>query len=143
MAADKQALQQQILAQIDRCAALAYGAGQHFAQHGKHAPSSIMAKADADATLVRLIEEYAGQCPVCHVEGGQHQRGCRNIAGVPAAPAPFTAEWLFANCRIVFFPPGNGYPVEHNPHAQGYDKDGSAFRRNVTAALGVGEVPRG
>jgi hypothetical protein len=23
-----------------------------------------------------------GQCPVCHVEDGQHQRGCRNIPGV-------------------------------------------------------------
>ena len=54
-----QALRQKILAQIDRCAELAYGAGHHFAQHGKHAPSSLMAKADADAKLARLIEEYA------------------------------------------------------------------------------------
>lgn len=61
MAADKQIMRHQILAQIDRCAQLAYAAGHHFAQHGKHAPSSVMAKADADATLVRLIEEYAAR----------------------------------------------------------------------------------
>ena len=36
-------------------------------------------------------------------------------------------EWLFANCRIVYFPPGGQYPIEHNPHALGYDKDGSNF----------------
>lgn len=70
MAADKQALRQQILAQIDRCAALAYAAGHHFAQHGKHAPSSIMTKADADATLIHLIEEYA-TASVPLPDGGQ------------------------------------------------------------------------
>lgn len=59
MATDRQDLRPAILAQIDRCAELAYAAGHHFAKHGKHAPSSIMAKADADATLVRLIDEYA------------------------------------------------------------------------------------
>jgi hypothetical protein len=59
MTADKQALRAQILTQIDHCAQLAYAAGHHFAKHGKHAPSSIMTKADADAKLIRLIEEYA------------------------------------------------------------------------------------
>lgn len=57
--AEKQSLRQQILTQIDRCSQLAYAAGHHFAQHGKHSPSSVMAKADADATLIRLIEKYA------------------------------------------------------------------------------------
>lgn len=23
-------------------------------------------------------------------------------------------EWIFANCRIIYFPPGNEYPVEHS-----------------------------
>lgn len=59
MAADKQSLRQQILAQLDRCHEIAYGAGHHFAQHRKHAPSSKMTQADADAKLIRLIEEYA------------------------------------------------------------------------------------
>lgn len=36
-------------------------------------------------------------------------------------------EWLFANCRIVYHPPGGQYPIEHNPHALGYDKDGTSF----------------
>jgi hypothetical protein len=81
MAADRQALRQQILAQIDRCAELAYGAGHHFAQHGKHAPSSVMAKADADAKLISLVEDYAaagGWCTNC---------GCGNDkAGYAHAP---------------------------------------------------------
>jgi hypothetical protein len=59
MAADKQALRQQIIAQLERCEAIAYAAGHHYAQHSKHAPSRTMQQADADATLIRLIEEYA------------------------------------------------------------------------------------
>lgn len=53
--------------------------------------------------------------------------------------APFTAEWLFANCRIVYFPPGGAYPVEHNPHALGYDKDGHIFRNLVSEHIGTQE----
>jgi hypothetical protein len=92
MPSDKQALRQQILAQIDRCAALAYGAGHHFAQHGKHAPSSVMAKADADATLVRLIEEYAaaGWCTHCgcgnDAAGYAHAPLCQRPHGVTEVP---------------------------------------------------------
>lgn len=76
--ADKQQLRQQIMAQIDRCAEIAYGAGHHFAQHGKHAPSSMMAKADADAKLTRLIEEYAAAELVSTPPSGER----------PSAPAP-------------------------------------------------------
>lgn len=59
MAVDKRFLRQQILAQIDRCKALAYGAGSHFAQHGGHTAASMQAQAEADARLVNLIEDYA------------------------------------------------------------------------------------
>lgn len=78
MAADKQSLRQQILAQIDHCAALAYAAGHHFAEHGKHAPSSIMTKADADAKLIRLIEEYAAAPAVVAAGGWCSHCGCGN-----------------------------------------------------------------
>lgn len=47
----------------------------------------------------------------------------------------FSAEWLFENCRIVFYPPNGMYPIEHNPHALGYDKDGSSFKRFVRHAI--------
>lgn len=57
--ADKKALQQQIIAQLERCESIAYAAGHHFAEHGKHAPSRTMQQADADAKLIRLIDEYA------------------------------------------------------------------------------------
>lgn len=46
--------------------------------------------------------------------------------GIPITP-PGVLGWLFANCRIVYHPPGGQYPVEHNPHALGYDKDGTNF----------------
>lgn len=29
-------------------------------------------------------------------------------------------EWVWNNCKIVFFPEGGAYPIEHNPNA---DKD--------------------
>jgi hypothetical protein len=74
--ADLNSMRQEILAQIDHCATLAYAAGHHFAEHGKHAPSSIMTKADADAKLVNLIEAYAKAhavdtqtCPACKGSG--------------------------------------------------------------------------
>lgn len=59
MAVDKTFLRQQILTQLDRCMALAYAAGSHFAQHGKHAPASMQTQAEADARLIHLIEDYA------------------------------------------------------------------------------------
>jgi hypothetical protein len=59
VAVDKKFLRQQMLGQIDRCAALSYAAGHHFAQHGKHDPASFTTKAEADAKLVKLIEAYA------------------------------------------------------------------------------------
>lgn len=31
-------------------------------------------------------------------------------------------EWLWKNCRIIYFPPGL-YPVEHNPHANKLSRD--------------------
>lgn len=59
MAVDKRFLRQQIIAQIERCTALGYAAGQHFLQHGKHAAASMQAQAEADARLIHLIEDYA------------------------------------------------------------------------------------
>lgn len=65
MAADLHAMRQKMIAQLEQCAAIAYAAGQHFPQYGKHAPSSVMKQADADAKLLHLIEEYAQ----AHVSG--------------------------------------------------------------------------
>jgi hypothetical protein len=64
-------LQGQIIAQLERCEALAYGAGHHYAVHGMHAPSSKMAQADAGAKLLYLVEEYA-QCLVRNASDASH-----------------------------------------------------------------------
>lgn len=64
-------LQRQIIAQLERCEALAYGAGHHYAVHGMHAPSSKMAQADAGAKLLHLVEEYA-QCLVRNAREANH-----------------------------------------------------------------------
>lgn len=47
-------------------------------------------------------------------------------------------EWLWANCKIVAWPGGDDYPIEHNPHAL---KDNRAliealmpYRTNSTAS---------
>lgn len=59
MAADLHAMRQKMIAQLEQCTALACTTGHHIAQHGKHSPSSVMKQADADAKLLRLIDEYA------------------------------------------------------------------------------------
>lgn len=32
-------------------------------------------------------------------------------------------EWLWANCKIVYWPPDGRYPIEHAPHARKYSRD--------------------
>lgn len=32
-------------------------------------------------------------------------------------------EWLWAACKIVYWPNDNGYPIEHNPYAGKYSRD--------------------
>ena len=32
-------------------------------------------------------------------------------------------EWLWANCKIVYWPNDDSYPIEHNPHAKKYSRD--------------------
>lgn len=32
-------------------------------------------------------------------------------------------EWLWANCKIVYWPKDDRYPIEHNPHARKYSRD--------------------
>jgi hypothetical protein len=68
----------------------------------------------------------------------------RNVLPALKAPAEppaleaaqaFDADWLFKHCRIVYFPAGGAYPIEHNPHALGYDKTGEGFKSHVRAAL--------
>jgi hypothetical protein len=64
-----------------------------------------------------------------------------DFMGGPAEPPAveaaqeFDADWLFKHCRIVYYPAGGAYPIEHNPHALGYDKTGEGFKSHVRAAL--------
>jgi hypothetical protein len=32
-------------------------------------------------------------------------------------------EWLWANCKVVYWPKDDRYPIEHNPHAKKYSRD--------------------
>lgn len=32
-------------------------------------------------------------------------------------------EWLWANCKIVYWPRNDGYPIEHNPYAKKYARN--------------------
>lgn len=32
-------------------------------------------------------------------------------------------EWLWANCKIVYWPKDDRYPIEHNPHSKKYSRD--------------------
>ena len=55
-------------------------------------------------------------------------------------------DWLFANCRIVYFPPLVGgaqpYPIEHNPHALGYGnkRDSTPILEFADAAIAAQEA---
>ena len=42
-----------------------------------------------------------------------------------AAPCSASAqlEWLWANCKVVYWPKDDRYPIEHNPHAKKYSRD--------------------
>jgi len=32
-------------------------------------------------------------------------------------------EWLWATCKIVYWPRDDRYPIEHNPHARKYSRE--------------------
>lgn len=46
---------------------------------------------------------------------------CSTNPGVARLSAQL--EWLWANCRIVYWPSDNRYPIEHAPHAHKYARD--------------------
>lgn len=69
-------------------------------------------------------------CPEC---GMRIPRDCRcdsskgepPVAGSATGSASAQLEWLWANCKIVYWDKHDliRYPIEHNPHAQKYSRD--------------------
>ena len=62
------------------------------------------------------------QCRVCGCfSSAQTCWHCSTNPGVAALSAKL--EWLWANCKIVYWPKDDSYPIEHSPHVGKYSRD--------------------
>lgn len=62
------------------------------------------------------------KCRVCGCfSSAQTCWHCATNQGVAALSAQL--EWLWANCRIIYWPKDGSYPIEHNPNALKYGRD--------------------
>jgi len=62
-----------------------------------------------------------------------YDEACRDITAAPAerenalltehVRAVRQIEWLWAACKIVYWPKDGSYPIEHNPPARKYSRD--------------------
>lgn len=62
-----------------------------------------------------------------------YDEACRDATATPAerenallaehVRAVRQIEWLWAACKIVYWPKDDRYPIEHNPHARKYSRD--------------------